>query len=1041
MERRGSGRLTWLGAVLAMLLFGAAAATGQEEPIRFKHFTVEQGLSQSFVYTIFQDSKGLIWLGTRDGLNKFDGYAFTSYRHQPFHPNTISSSVVRSVTEDHAGALWIGTLRGGIDRFDRRSGRFTSFQHNPADPRSLGDNNVNTVMVDRHGTLWIGTRERGLDRLDNVEALFANNPRGKPARFIHYRHPDEGLPVLDCNAVYAIHEDHAGTIWFGTDSGLIRFDRNPDRFTHCRLIFPELGNGMPFEVFNITEETNGTIWVSSIDGIAAIDPRTGTQRIYQERNPSAIAIDQSGRIMFGMVDGLITLDPRTEARRLSQHDPSVRASLGSDNVITLFRDRSGSVWIGTDNGVDRIDHAPPRFSLYNTESGILNENNTRSILDAGDNRFWIGSTGLGLTLYDRGRGLVRRYSSGSPRHATTDIINVIFRSKDGTLWLGTRAGLMIFDSVHWNARYYLPRISNYPPRVSNYPPITNVWSICEDEEGILWIGTVKGLYRIDRRLGTAQRIWIPAPGRWSTTYDAVWTVKEDRRGDLWIGTPAGIARVDRRKLLFTWYRHDPADTTTLSQSEAFVIFEDRHGVIWIGTWGGGLNRFDRTTGGFRHYTIGDGMASDVIHGILEDNAGALWISTGGGISKFNPGTGSCIDFDKGDGLQGVEFNPNACCRMKDGEMFFGGLNGLNSFHPEQVTIDSSHAPIVITSFKKFDALVTTELFDGESAELAPDENYCSFEFAALVYANAERVHYAYRLDGFDNDWNYSGTRRYAAYTNLDPGEYIFRVKSTNGDGVWNDRGIAIRVHVIPPFWRTWLFRALVILALIGVAFIWFRMREQKRRDLELALEEARENERRELAAELHDGPLQDLYSTRFMLEPLSRSVIDSGTRSAITTIDDTLRRVRGSLRDVCGDLQLPYLDSGLDTAIESHAEHCRRSLPGTEIHLDLMRDDGVLSDVERQNLFRIYRSTMNNIIKHAEASRVAIRLAWDRRQLLLEVIDNGLGFHPPASLTDLLRNKHYGLLLADAHARAMGGHLEVTSIPGAGTTVRVRTER
>ncbi len=1022
-----------LPLMLSMLLWPSAPAAAQERAPRIKHLTVEEGLSQSFVYSIFQDSRGLIWIGTRDGLNKFDGYTFTFYRHDPFQPRTIASSVIRAIAEDRAGSLWVGTFRGGVNRMDRRTGTFTPIRHDRNDPGSLADDNIKGVLVDRRGTLWVGTQENGVDRLDNVASLFGSN--GLPTRKIAFRHYPKllpGDPASRGNHVTRLFEDRAGRIWVASWQGLACIEPERERIRRIDFVAPDTA-GLFHEVYGIAEDADGTIWASTGGSVIGVDPESGRVIHRIERRTAVIEVIQGHLLALGTDHGLIIIDPLTGTEHDIRHAPPHRESLGSDNIITLFRDRAGSLWIGSDNGLDKIDRSPPRFAIFNQEIGVLDEDNVRSVFDAGNGRVLFGTTGSGVTLYDRTAGTVDHIRTAHPG-STWMVINTIARDRQGTIWLGTRGGLLPFDVA---TRKLLP----LPISPDASYRLFNTWAICEDRRGTFWVGTSTGLYQYDRRSGAIRRVPLAPPAVGGESYEAVWTIKEDRDGDLWMGTPGGILRRSAATGRSTWYRHDPNDTASISHSEAFVIFEDSKGVIWIGTWGGGLNRFDRKTERFRHYTVREGLASNTIHGIEEDAAGALWISTGAGISKFTPATESFINFDKGDGVQGVEFNPNSCCRLSTGEILFGGLNGVNCFRPEEIGIDSSRAPIVITSFKKFDALAATELFDGESVELSPGENYCSFEFAALVYTNSDRVSYAYRLEGFDNDWNYSGRRRYAAYTNLDPGEYVFRVKATNGDGVWNDRGIAIRVHVIPPFWRTWMFRALVLLTLVTAAIIALRRREAKRRKLELALEEARENERREIAAELHDGPLQDLYSTRFMIEPLSRSATDQSTLAAITTIDDTLRRVRGSLRNVCGDLQLPYLDSGLDAAIEAHVEHYRKALPDTEIVLDLMRDEAVLSDIARQNLFRIYRSAMNNIAKHAEASRVVIRLGWDRRQLLLEVTDNGLGFTPPASLTDLMRHKHYGLLLADAHARAMGGRLEVTSIPGSGTAVSVRLER
>lgn len=1028
---------SWLPAIACMALLlcvpaGAARARDDSAPVRFQRIGVEQGLSQSMVYCILQDSRGYMWFGTRDGLNRYDGYSFIRYMHQPYARNTMPSGVIRTVREDAAGRLWIGTLRGGLVLFNTRRDTFTSFRHSASDPASLKDDNVTALCIDSSGALWAGGLNGGLSRLENV----AGYDGRAPARFTRFVHnPRDSSSILP-GVISSIVQGPGGELWIAAETGLCLFNRANGTFKR----YPGLPDtSAPAPVYCLMMDRKGTLWIGSGTGLSYLDRTTGK---VQMRIPAAIVgsivQDDAGVLWFASTGGLHAYDPANGTHRVFKHDPRDPASLSSTVILSVGMDRSGGIWVGAEKGLHRVDYAASRFRHYIADSSVFSLPDgldIRSLYEDSSGMLWVGTSGQGLLEVDRKKATVRPYRRQRYPNDGADYISTIYQDHTGRLWVGTREGMGWVDrnagkTVLVNDEFNIPSGMG-----------KNVWSIQEDSQGILWVGAVSGLMRVDPQQRLAERVSYAEGEAAKSTYNSVWTIHYDRRGDLWLGTPVGLFHRDRASGRFRRYQHDPDDPTSLSHNEVWYIHEDRGGTLWMGTWGGGLNRFDRASGTFRHYTDREGLPSNVIHGILEDSSGAFWISSGRGVFRMDPVNGAISRFDRSDGLQGDEFNPKACLRARDGEMFFGGPNGLNGFFPERmVSMRSFDPPIVITSHRRLDSLVIRELRDEEMVEISPNENSFSFEFTALAYTGAGKIRYVYMLEGFDQDWVQAGTRRYATYTNLAPGEYRFRVKTISSDGAWSGHEATVHVTVIPSFWNTWRFRAMAFACACVLGLVWYRVRKRRTRELQAALEEAREIERRGIATELHDGPLQDLYGTRFPLDRLHDTLDNEKDRADVEKVLTTLADVRNSLRNVCGDLQMSDLQQGLGTAIYGHAVYLREHVPGIRVHFALEGDEEKLPVGIARNLFRVYRTAINNVIKHAGAMNVWTDLTIGDGWAELVVRDDGCGFEPPQKPADFVREKHYGLLLAESHVRAMGGRLNIISKPGRGTTIRVMAE-
>jgi len=817
-------------------------STNSGSNIKFNHLSVEKGLSQSAVTCILQDSKGFMWFGTKDGLNKYDGYNFTVYKYDPQDPHTISNNRILSILEDHAGTLWIGTLSGGLNELNKKTEVFRHYQYDSSDFNSLSNNNVWSILEDRSGIVWIGT-EAGLNQFNRETDSFK--------RYL----PNPGTPnSLSHDWVMSIHEDHLGDIWIGTrKGGLNQFDRETETFRHY---LHDPGNPQSLssnEVLSIHEDRSDVLWIgTSGGGLNQFDRETETFRNYQHdpKNPNSLSNntvwsiyeDRSGVLWIGTLGGgLNQFDPSRFSRELNeeangifrhfQHAPENSFSLSVNDVFSIYEDTSEILWIGTqDGGLNLFDRKIETFQhfLHDPQNpSSLSDNSIRTIYEDRSEQLWIGTLSGGLSRMsrdDRNTKTFRQYQHKprTPNSLSNNSVWSVYEDRLGNFWVGTRkGGLNLFDRKMETFKHFNP-----DPYKSN--SLSNNWviSIYEDRSGMLWIGTWGGgLNQFDQTTKTFRHFIHDPDDPQSLSHDRVRVIYEDRSRVLWVGTLDGLNQFDRETRTFKRYKHDPNNPHSLSHSWINSIYEDRKGALWIGTSGGGLNRFDRETETFKYYRESDGLPNEVIYGILEDDRGNLWLSTNKGLSKFNPETEMFKNFDVRDGLQSNEFNGGAYFKGRNGEMYFGGINGFNVFHPNNIKDNPYIPPVVITSFYRYNtedkegiAIEEKGISSKDEIELSYQDNILSFEFAALNYRIPEKNQYAYKLEGFNDHWIQLGTKRDVTFTNLDPGEYTLHVKGSNNDGVWNEDGTSLKITIIPPWWKTRWAYGLYGLALIAALF-------------------------------------------------------------------------------------------------------------------------------------------------------------------------------------------------------------------------------
>jgi signal transduction histidine kinase/ligand-binding sensor domain-containing protein len=864
--------------------------------LRFERISLEQGLSQSTVFCMLQDSQGFMWFGTEDGLNRYDGYTFTIYKHDPEDPNSLGNNWIQALLEDDSGTLWIGT-NDGLDRYDRKLDQFIHYRNDPQDPSSLSADEITAIYQDRDGVLWIGTGGGGLNRLvlSAAEGVDQENER-----FVHYQHDPDDPHSLSSNAVSVIYKGQEGELWIGTeDGGLNRlvlsevegFERENERWWHY-VNDPGDPDSLSHNTIQaISEDPSGALWVGTGGGGLDRLDQENERFIHYQHDPddpgslssddiTAIYQDWEGVLWIGTYGGgLNRLDPEKETFAHYQNVPGDPHSLSSNLVLSIFQDREGVLWFGTiGGGVNKLDVGRWNFAHYKNDPNdpnSLGDNMVRAFFQDREGDLWIGTMFGGLDRFDRETGIWHHYrhDADDPGSLSNNFVSAIYRDRSDVLWIGTASGLDRFNPETDSAlregtfTHYQADPDAPPGSLGN-----NVRTIYEGQAGEFWIGTKGGLYRFDREEKSWCHTYYYDPGDpHSPSDDWVFSFLEDREGRLWIGTfGGGLYRFDLEKETFAHYQNVLGDPHSLSNNLVVSIVQDRKGTLWFGT-GGGFDKlvpsapdlrsasgqalseaegFDPGTETFTHYREKDGLPNDSVYCMVQDGQGYLWVSTNKGLSRFDPQSETFKNYDVTDGLQSNEFNSIACLVGDSGEMFFGGINGFNTFFPDRLQDNPTVPPVVLTSLTHGGEEVNLGHTVDSMTEVTLEwpDNAFEFEFAALSFAHPEKNQYAYYLEGFEETWNDVGTRRYGQYTNLPGGTYTLRVKGSNNDGVWNEAGTALNITVVPPFWATWWFRGIVLLVLVGGAFGGYRLRVRRLEARGRELESQVNHRTKELAA-------------------------------------------------------------------------------------------------------------------------------------------------------------------------------------------------
>ncbi len=837
----------YLSFLLTFLAIGCLSVDATSPSPRFERISIQQGLSQITVTAMLQDRKGLIWIGTQDGLNRYDGSDFFIFRHSASDPNSLIDNGITALYEDPEGYIWVGTIEG-FCRFSPRRETFLHFPTVSAKDPSFQTGIIRAFCRDRDGFTWIGTGEKGLIRL--------NTRTGESRRFEHTPGKPGGLRN---DQVYAILSDSGGKLWVGTGNGLSLWDPGGERFTHF-VEEPGQGAGIVGNFVKTLYEAPskpGIIWAGTTTALNRFEPAKGTWKSYPfEPNRaggarygeiSSIYEDHRRGLWIGTINGgLFRFNWDTEVFSVYNHVPGDPYSLSNSDIRCITADREGTLWIGTNGGgintyIPRKQHFSHFMQIPGSPHSLANSQVIVIYKDSAQN-LWVGSYGGGLDKYNPDTNTFTHHlpDPEKPGAINHNFVRCITEDYLGYLWVGTRGGgLNRMDRERKRFTHIL-----HDPAKPGSLPHNVVFALHEDSRRFLWACTRNGLCRYQRETGTFIIYRNQKNNPRSLKDNNTYCIVEDNTGHLWVGTRnGGINRLDPGTGYFTHFLHDPADPKSLSHNSIMALYMDKNQHLWAGTWGGGLNRLNTHTGAITCYTEADGLSNNVITGILEDNSGCIWVSTNHGLSKLDPAAGSFRVYSDEDGLRGHEFNQGAAFKDSDGKLYFGGIHGLNAFFPGKLRENTFIPTVILTRFKKFNREVKLDpvIHYADQLTLSYRDNYFSLSFTTLSFSAPGKYRYAYRLKGFDGDWLHSGPgERTATYTNLDPGEYLFQVRASLEGKKWTSPA-SLKLIITPPYWKTWWFTILMFIALsaalVGVHKLRIRAIKKKRRMLRIEVRE------------------------------------------------------------------------------------------------------------------------------------------------------------------------------------------------------------
>ena len=1018
---------------------------------------------------VFQDSQGFLWFAA-GGLLRFDGHEVKLFKHQPDDSNSLGSNYVSRMLEDDNGNIWIATLGGGLNFFDRKTERFSSWKHQLSRPGSICNDYCNVLFLDHKKQLWIGTND-GLCLMESDEDGQVKGFKSMPENG-SLSHPE----------VSAIVEYPEGVLWISTQrGGLNRYDTQTGELEVWKRDKDNPHSLAGNIVKHLYLEPHGEhmrLWAATFGGLCygLLDKEGNllSPGFTHYRFPELVkgltwfSIDKKGNYWLGTrKEGLIQIKPDSQFIR---YKPSLEnpASISGNVIWEVFEDNEGNLWIAGESGIDKMPRHRAIFRQHTIDPslGLPETANSITAMEYGpEGKLWIGTEGEGLVIWDKKTNFWKQIKkAGTGLQLVHSIVTDLLFEGDTVLWVATYGGLSRLDLKRRQSQHFTE--DDEQGLTDNH-----IFAMYKDQDGLLWLGTRGGgLNYFDYHKNTWGSFRHHPDSLQGLSNNYIWHIIPEENQGFWLATDNGIEKMNwdpaARKAVFSHFSHEAGRPQSLSNNYVNFLHKSANGSLWVGTSGGGLNRLDSMKGEqawFTHFKKQDGLADNTIYAILEDNSGNLWISTDRGISTFNPGiedpNGNAFsNFGMRDGLLDEEFNMGGYAKDPMGYFYFGGLKGFHSFHPDSISSDASAPELAFTKLEIINQTIrpsqkrpwgnipiSQSINEASEIRLSHRDYVFSISFSVLNYQNPAEHRYAYKLEGFDEEWNAVGNKHRATYTNLNPGTYLFHVKGSDAQGSWNEQGKKILIHIAPPPWRSWWAICLYILGIAGL--IWWITRSyaaKKQRELKTKLQieqarlEERERVRKKSAADFHDelgnkvtkiGLFVELARQKTAADPelhdlfgkisANSNQLADGVRDFIWVTDpekDSLYEILNRIKRF-GDELFEYSDVIFEMDSPEESWKQRR-----------------LSIDERRHLLLIFKEALNNSLKYAEASRVSFLVKENDEHVSLCLKDNGKGFDT--------KQPSAGYGLANMHRRAekIGADLQVSSQKGEGSSVCVVTK-
>ncbi len=991
--------------IIFLLLSQIVFAQTELQDLSFQYLTINEGLSQNTVLAIAQDSTGYIWFGTRDGLNRYDGYTFKQYFSDYSDINSLSSNEITALDVTPNGIIWIGT-NNGLNSFNPETEKFTNYFHNPSDKYSIVDNYVNVIVHNSKGEIFIGT-DKGLS------ILSANNS------FTSYQ-TDVIDGIKKNQLISSIVLDSDENLWVGGPHSLARFDREKNEFQKIKLFNDVSLDEEPLAVQGLLFNTGTELWVGTRFGLIRYDIKS--RKIIEnlqneiEFNPLIrqylrnLFKDTNGNIWFAEWSGLRIFDKNSE-EFVSYGKSKKEGSLNSSAINAILEDKSGVIWIGTSfGGVNYFDPTKRKFTTLNQETGLSNDI-VSSIAEDNDGNFWIGTIGGGLNRIDKMSGEIEIISDENSKLVNNLIRVITINGED--LWIGDWGN----NLTHLSLPSHKMHVISLADLGFSLHPSNAIKDIEIDADKNIWVATSRnGIFKINQK-GDAENFVSNSTNCFDNRVREIFF---DRNNTMWVISDKGLSKyIDARN---SFQCLDFGNDDCMTRTKMISVYVDEKNIFWIGTYGSGLLRIDIEKEECINYRANKSIPNNVVYGILPDSSGNLWLSTNNGIAKFNPKTAKSNNFNIKDGLQSNEFNDNAFYKADDGRLLFGGIAGLNIISPSTISINEYIPPIVITDIEFLNPSNVGDNYldrlDDNTLTLHYNQTDFHIEFSALNFSQSLKNKYAYKLEPSNKEWISLENRRSITFTNLKYGKYVLKIKGSNNDGIWNEMGTELKIVVLPPFWLSWWFLAILFLFVVGILSL---ISYLKMRSLIKV-----ERLRTKIASDLHDDVGASLTKISMNASLLNYETEPNGIKRRVESLNNLSQEVISMMSDIVWSIDAR--NDSMQDLIDRMKNFAFNHVSEKEIDVNFKSDcsniDEKLKINIRQNFYLIFKEAFHNAVKYSDTERIDVTIKVCRGGLKFVLVDNGIG------LESKTNNLGTGLRNMKMRAKRIKANLELINENG-----------